>query len=651
MTHYLIYLLEVSLCTALFWGFYLLFLRKLTFFSMRRFYLLLTLFLSWLLPLSNFSLTHHEGNHPMHNMGDFVYALEQGMVEEVENLSLIPTQQALESHASHVPGLSLGNVLNFLYFLGLLFFAGKLVLGLKDVVRLFAQTSWQRKNGYWEGSTQLPYSFSFGPMLFLSQKDISLPKSDRQTLYWHEEAHIRQAHTIDIILVKIQQIIIWFNPIYGWAFNELKFLHECSADRAVTNKTHKHQYAQFLLDQSISSPQKALIHAFAQVHLKERIQTIFSPSSSRWNLFWLIPACLLGFFLSVGFSFIRQSEEIPFELHTMLQELKQQIPPELSPGFQFLESIQPDFLLRWDDYSIPHLSPIERPIVSSTYGEKIDPYTGEKNFHKGMDFKAASGTPVYATGDGVIFAAPNGFGFKEQGWFVQIHHGEGLYSYYANLMWDKSIDSLSQENRAVKAGDIIGYVGNSNPNSTGPHLHYEVGTKDCTYNPIKFLPHKLVPNLPSAKSNTISPEISQEHLLPIKGGKFYSGFGMRMHPVMKTRKMHFGVDFEAKLKTEVLATASGKVILAKRSGAYGYRIDIDHGDGFKTLYAHLHQEGILVKAGEQVEAGQLIAYSGNSGLSKGPHLHYELRKEGKPVNPMDYFTERPLHVSDNGSLD
>ena len=649
MTNYLVYLLEVSLCVGVFWIFYLIFLRKLSFFTLRRVFLLLVVSISWLLPLSHFSLTHHEGNHPMHEMGDFVYALEKGVVEEVESISLalnkgMAARESLDSYS-----LSLGDGLSTLYVLGLLFFSIKFLLGLGDVGKIFFQTSWKKHNGYWVGKTPLPFTFSFGPFLFFSQGDEALPADAKQSMYWHEEAHIQQVHTLDILLLKIHQIVIWFNPLYGKIFHELKLLHECSADRAVTTRTDKQFYAQFLLDRSRHNPQKALIHAFAQIHLKERVQSIFSPSSSRWNFLWILPACLLGFSLSMGFSFVRQSEEIPYELQSLLQDLQQKIPPEFSPGFHFLQSIQADFLLQLDDYSIPHLSPIKNPIITSPYGERIHPHTGEKKFHRGVDFRAAIGTPVYATGDGMILAAPEGFGFQDQGWFVQVHHGQGLYSSYSNLQWNKEIDSLFRSARSVQAGDLIGYVGNSNPNSTGPHLHYEVGNSDSTFDPLRFLPEGRVKWAVKEQDKFSKP--SDGHLLPIKNGKLYSGFGMRIHPVHKTKKMHWGVDFEAKLKTEVLASAAGKVILAEKSGNYGYRIDIDHGEGFKTLYAHLHPEGILVEVGESVAAGQCIALSGNSGLSKAPHLHYEILKQGKRVNPMDYFVEKPKFIGLKESKD
>lgn len=115
-----------------------------------------------------------------------------------------------------------------------------------------------------------------------------------------------------------------------------------------------------------------------------------------------------------------------------------------------------------------------------------------------------------------------------------------------------------------------------------------------------------------------------------------SGFGHRMHPILKVRKLHTGLDFRAPMGTPIYATADGVV---KHSGGgsngYGIHIDIDHGYGYETKYAHLSKS--LVVEGQRVKRGDLIAHSGNSGLSKGPHLHYEIKKDGEKIDPVDYF--------------
>lgn len=115
-----------------------------------------------------------------------------------------------------------------------------------------------------------------------------------------------------------------------------------------------------------------------------------------------------------------------------------------------------------------------------------------------------------------------------------------------------------------------------------------------------------------------------------------SFFGYRIHPIFKRRMFHDGLDFTAAVGTPIYATGDGVVVEAKRARyGYGNKIVVDHGFGYLTVYAHLH--GFSVKKGDKVVRGQMIGTVGNTGLSAGPHLHYEVHKNGKKVNPIYYF--------------
>ncbi len=114
-----------------------------------------------------------------------------------------------------------------------------------------------------------------------------------------------------------------------------------------------------------------------------------------------------------------------------------------------------------------------------------------------------------------------------------------------------------------------------------------------------------------------------------------SGFGPRMHPILKFVRMHSGLDFSAPTGTKIYATGNGKIIKAKYSSGFGLLITIDHGFGYKTNYAHLSK--ILVRKGQRIKRGEVIGLLGNTGLSTAPHLHYEVVKKGKKVNPINYF--------------
>ena len=114
-----------------------------------------------------------------------------------------------------------------------------------------------------------------------------------------------------------------------------------------------------------------------------------------------------------------------------------------------------------------------------------------------------------------------------------------------------------------------------------------------------------------------------------------SEYGNRIHPVLKTKKFHAGMDIGVPSGNKIVAAASGKVIKAAYSGSYGNMVMIDHGGGIVTLYAH--NTKLLVKTGDQVSAGQQIAVSGATGRVTGPHLHFEVRVNGNYVNPRNYL--------------
>lgn len=118
--------------------------------------------------------------------------------------------------------------------------------------------------------------------------------------------------------------------------------------------------------------------------------------------------------------------------------------------------------------------------------------------------------------------------------------------------------------------------------------------------------------------------------------KITSEYGYRTHPILKKKKLHTGIDIAVPSGSNVIAANSGKVIFSGYNGGYGYAVIIDHGGKISTLYAH--NSKLLVKVGDKVEKGDVIAKSGNTGLSTGPHLHFEVRVNGDHVDPMKYLT-------------
>ena len=128
--------------------------------------------------------------------------------------------------------------------------------------------------------------------------------------------------------------------------------------------------------------------------------------------------------------------------------------------------------------------------------------------------------------------------------------------------------------------------------------------------------------------------------MPVSG-RVTSGFGSRFHPILHHMRMHKGVDLAAAYGTPILAAASGRVVAAGWRGGYGRQVAIQHGGGLETTYSHM--SSIAASPGSHVRQGQVIGYVGSSGLATGPHLHYEVYKDGRLVNPLSVkMVESPL---------
>ena len=137
-------------------------------------------------------------------------------------------------------------------------------------------------------------------------------------------------------------------------------------------------------------------------------------------------------------------------------------------------------------------------------------------------------------------------------------------------------------------------------------------------------------------------------LTPINGARLSSHFGRRRHPILGYTRNHNGTDFAAPTGTPILAAGNGVVLRANRFGSFGNYIRVRHANGFETAYAHLNGFARGIRSGSRVTQGQVIGYVGTTGRSTGPHLHYEVHQNGRPVNPMtlDLPTGRQLNADE-----
>jgi murein DD-endopeptidase MepM/ murein hydrolase activator NlpD len=139
------------------------------------------------------------------------------------------------------------------------------------------------------------------------------------------------------------------------------------------------------------------------------------------------------------------------------------------------------------------------------------------------------------------------------------------------------------------------------------------------------------------RSTPAAARVSVPSRMPLDGARLSSDYGMRTHPVLGGRRSHKGVDLSAPTGTPIYATADGYVSKAQWFSSYGKYVAIEHGANLQTRFAHMSR--IEVEAGARVKKGDLIGYVGSTGRSTGPHLHYEVRINGKAVNPIPYMVE------------
>ena len=198
------------------------------------------------------------------------------------------------------------------------------------------------------------------------------------------------------------------------------------------------------------------------------------------------------------------------------------------------------------------------------------------------------------------------------------------------------LHTLDEDTRAAASGGAV-------PTVTGAFLNGEAaGVLATAQSTIDRLSREV--RLQQASYEEISRKMEYNKVFfahlpaikPMHGPYTVNGFGMRLHPVLRVYRMHTGVDIIGDVGMNIYAAGDGTVRFAGRTqGGYGIVVEVDHDFGYSSLYAHCSQ--VLVRPGQTVKRGALIAKSGRTGLVSGPHLHYEVRRHGTRLNPVDYF--------------
>lgn len=180
--------------------------------------------------------------------------------------------------------------------------------------------------------------------------------------------------------------------------------------------------------------------------------------------------------------------------------------------------------------------------------------------------------------------------------------------------------------------------------SDGHILAAEFTTQGQTYQAIRFEDSNGDASYYNAQGQSMLGTFLRS---PVEFSRISSRFGKRKHPISKKWKAHKGVDYAASRGTPIRATADGKVTLAGRKGGYGKTVVLRHAGRFSTLYAHMNGFAKGIKSGSRVKQGQTIGYVGSTGMSTGPHLHYEFRVDGVHRNPLTYKTPKASSISES----
>ena len=198
----------------------------------------------------------------------------------------------------------------------------------------------------------------------------------------------------------------------------------------------------------------------------------------------------------------------------------------------------------------------------------------------------------------------------------------------------------SKGNRIIKIKDTPTYI-NTNENLKNINglnkKNYKSGIKENVIENINvknIVDNQEVQRIQNIQNENINNKNFGKILWPVKSGKITSKFGNRNHPVLKSVKFHRGVDIAVSLGTPVYAGIRGIVTFAGKRGNYGNLVEIKGSDGIKVRYAHLSK--IDVVTGQRVSDGEKVAETGNTGMSTGPHLHYEIIVDESPVNPLNF---------------
>jgi beta-lactamase regulating signal transducer with metallopeptidase domain len=436
------YLLEVSICMGLFYLLYAIVLRRYTFFTANRFYLLLGLILSFVIPF--LSIPIFKTNY------SFVFESVEGLPAGYMNaFPTSPTELAQQRV------FTFSNLLWIVYGLGVLVLLIKFLFSVFQIFALVRRGSHEKHEDYRIVRLTDVQPFSFGKWVFLPKGHVD------PLVVAHESLHVKHFHWVDLVVVEVVKCVVWFNPVVYWYKKAMQLQHEYMADHTTLQSSDRPEdYMHAVMIQLRANTVSMPVNRFHSLSIKKRILMMTQKQTSRSRVIWY--ALSLPIIATLLFSFAFTSKK-----KGVITRPQPVIPAAISP------------LLPQDN--VPSLFPVDISGVKTViaYGERMHPLLKEMKMHTGLDFVVAEGSKIVATADGFVMEA----GFNgAHGYYMIIKHGVTYSTRYSHMK-----GFAAKEGQNVKAGETVGYVGSTGL-STGPHLHYEIFEKNKQVDPAKFMP-------------------------------------------------------------------------------------------------------------------------------------------------------------------
>lgn len=426
-----LFLLKASVCLLVFYLPYLLLFNRTTFFVANRIYLLSAIIFSFVLPFVVIA-----------SSTEFI----PNVILEFYEPSLIPST-SIQTHSDPiVKTITLSSVLMAVYFIGMAVNIMRLFRSIRHILKTKLQGETSIVDDIKMVRTNTTEAFSFFNMIFLPKTDLT------PLIIEHEKAHIQQYHWVDLVILEITSIILWFNPIIILYRQSLKLQHEYLADDSVIKQGAKlDKYLVCMANQLSPTKTFNLISSFYFQSIKKRITMLtIKKTSNRLSGLYLIVipviACLLFAFST-------------------------------PPSYPILNSEVADSTIQKDLSFTSPIKPTEAKI-SSGFGERMHPILGVKKLHTGIDLIAEEGVSVMSPEVGVV--TESNFD-SQQGNYIVIQHDQIYSTYYSHLKM-----RIVQVGDKVQKKSTIGQVGNTGL-SVGSHLHYEVRKNGQPINPKAFL--------------------------------------------------------------------------------------------------------------------------------------------------------------------